>query len=164
MNVGIPSSQRCCMSFGMASITTEPGSNGQTGALFEGLIVSADSTTALKRGTPKRGACVQSAVRNQAELRACDLDSALPADHQAGAVWAFVQSLDLQALYTRTRPTVRQLRHLPVAVRWGGVGVNHHTLGDFRLAPTCRHRTETTHGARPPGDGRDRQILVGQGQ
>ena len=41
---------------------------------------------------------MQSAVRNQVELRACDLDSSLPADPPARAVRAFVQPLDLQAL------------------------------------------------------------------
>jgi hypothetical protein len=78
------------MSFGMTSITTEPGSSGHTGALFEGLCVPADSAAVLKRSTPKGAPRVQSAVRNQVELRACDLDSSLPADHQARAVRAFV--------------------------------------------------------------------------
>ena len=87
----------------MSSITTEPGTSGDTGALFEDLYVPADSTAALKRSTPTGAPRVQSAVRNQVELRACDLDSSLPADHQARAVWAFVQSLDLQALYAQIR-------------------------------------------------------------
>jgi len=47
--------------------------------------------------------CVQSAVRNQIELRASDLDVTLPVDHQARAVWAFVASLDLRALYARIK-------------------------------------------------------------
>ena len=155
------------MSFGMTSITTKPGSNGHTGALFEGLMVPAESTTALKRGTPKGVPRVQSAVRNQVELRVCDLDSALPADHQARAVWAFVQSSDLQALYACIRAIEGSVGRAPIdpailmslwlyatldgvgsareldrlcerddAYRWlcGGVGVNHHTLGDFRVA------------------------------
>lgn len=154
------------MSFDMTSITTEPGSNGGTGALFEGLNVPADSTAALKRGTPKGAPRVQSAVRNQVELRACDLDSSLPADHQARAVWAFVQSLDLQALYAQIRAVEGGVGRAPIdpailmslwlyatldgvgsarelarlcesddAYRWlcGTVGVNHHTLGDFRV-------------------------------
>jgi hypothetical protein len=54
----------------MASITSELGSNGHTGALLEGLIVPEDSTTALERGTPKGVPRVQSALRNQVELRA----------------------------------------------------------------------------------------------
>jgi hypothetical protein len=59
------------MSFDMTSIKTEAGMNGDSGALFEGLAVPADSATVLKRGTPKGAPRVQSAVRNQVELRAC---------------------------------------------------------------------------------------------
>jgi transposase len=154
------------MSFGMTSITTKPVSCGHTGALFEGLCVPADSAAVLKRSTPKGAPRVQSAVRNQVELRACDLDSSLPADHQARAVWAFVQSLDLQALYAQIRAVEGSVGRAPIdpailmslwlyatldgvgsareldrlcesddAYRWlcGGVGVNHHTLGDFRV-------------------------------
>jgi transposase len=150
----------------MSSITTETGSHGQTGALFEGLAVPSDGAAALKRRVPKGAPRVQSAVRNQVELRACDLDSTLPADHQARAVWAFVQSLDLQALYARIRAVEGSVGRAPIdpailmslwlyatldgvgsareldrlcdscdAYRWlcGGVGVNHHTLGDFRV-------------------------------
>ena len=154
------------MSFDMTNITTETGSNGHTGALFEGLCVPADSAVVLKRSAPKGAPRVQSAVRNQVELRACDLDASLPGDHQARAVWAFVQSLDLQALYGQIRAvegrvgrapndpailmslwlyatldgvgSARELDRLCAsddAYRWlcGGVGVNHHTLGDFRV-------------------------------
>jgi transposase len=154
------------MSFGMTSITTEPGLSGHTGALFEGLCVPADSAAVLRRGTPKGAPRVQSAVRNQVELRACDLDSSLPGDHQARAVWAFVQSLELQALYAQIRAVEGSVGRAPIdpailmslwlyatldgvgsareldrlcdsddAYRWlcGGVGVNHHTLGDFRV-------------------------------
>ena len=112
---------------------------------------------------------MQSAVRNQVELRACELDASLPAEHQARAVWAFVQSLDLQALYARIRAVEGGVGRAPIdpailmslwlyatldgvgsareldrlcessdAYRWlcGGVGVNHHTLGDFRVEHT----------------------------
>ena len=154
------------MSFDMTNIKTETGSNGHTGALFEGLAVPADSAAALKRSTPRGAPRVQSAVRNQVELRACDLDSSLPGDHQARAVWAFVQSLDLQALYGQIQAVEGGVGRAPIdpailmslwlyatldgvgsareldrlcesddAYRWlcGGVGVNHHTLGDFRV-------------------------------
>ena len=154
------------MPIGMISITTETGSNGHTGALFEGLVVPLDGAAALKRSMPRGAPRVQSAVRNQVELRACDLDAALPADHQARAVWAFVQSLDLQALYAQIRAVEGGVGRAPIdpailmslwlyatldgvgsarqidrlcdsddAYRWlcGGVGVNHHTLGDFRV-------------------------------
>jgi transposase len=154
------------MSIDMTSIKTERGSNGDTGALFEGLAVPADSAAVLNRSTPKGAPRVQSAVRNQVELRACDLDSALPAEHQARAVWAFVQSIGLQALYAQIRAVEGSVGRAPIdpailmslwlyatldgvgsareldrlcdsddAYRWlcGGVGVNHHTLGDFRV-------------------------------
>jgi transposase len=156
------------MSFDMSNIKTETGSNGHTGtgALFEDLAVPADGAAVLKRSTPKGAPRVQSAVRNQVELRACDLDSSLPADHQARAVWAFVQALDLQALYGQIQAVEGGVGRAPIdpailmslwlyatldgvgsareldrlcdsddAYRWlcGGVGVNHHTLGDFRV-------------------------------
>ena len=157
------------MSFGMTSITTEAGSNGHTGALFESLVVPADGAAGLKRSMPQGAPRVQSAVRNQVELRACDLDASLPADHQARAVWAFVQSRDLQALYARIRAVEGSVGRAPIdpailmslwlyavldgvgsareldrlcdsddAYRWlcGGVGVNHHTLSDFRVKHT----------------------------
>jgi transposase len=153
----------------MTSITIEPGSNGHTGALFEGLTVPADGAAAPKRGAPKGAPRVQCAVRNQVELRACDLDSSLPVDHQARTVWAFVQSLDLQTLYAQIRAVEGSVGRAPIdpailmslwlyatldgvgsareldrlcdscdAYRWlcGGVGVNHHTLGDFRVQHT----------------------------
>jgi transposase len=50
-------------------------------------------------GTPR----VMRAQRNQLELRPCDLDSLLSADHPVRTVWAFVQSLDLAPLYARIR-------------------------------------------------------------
>ena len=154
------------MSFDMTNIKTETGSNGHAGALFEGLAVPADSAAVLKRSTPRGAPRVQSAVRNQVELRACDLDSSLPGDHQARAVWGFVQSLDLQALYGQIQAVEGGVGRAPIdpailmslwlyatldgvgsareldrlcesddAYRWlcGGVGVNHHTLGDFRV-------------------------------
>ena len=150
----------------MSSITTEAGSSGQTSALFGELYVPTQSADALKRVTPRGAPRVQSAVRNQVELRACDLDASLPADHQARAVWAFVQSLDLQELYAQIRAVEGGVGRAPIdpailmslwlyatldgvgsareldrlcdsddAYRWlcGGVGVNHHTLGDFRV-------------------------------
>lgn len=119
----------------------------------------------MSQGAPR----VQSAVRNQVELRACDLDASLPAEHQARAVWAFVQSRDLQALYAQIRAVEGSVGRAPIdpailmslwlyatldgvgsareldrlcessdAYRWlcGGVGVNHHTLGDFRVKHT----------------------------
>ena len=98
----------------MSSITTEAGSNGQTGGLFEELDVPAHSAAGLKRSVPQGAPRVQSAVRNQVELRACDLDASLPAEHQARAVWAFVQSLDLQALYAQIRAVEGSVGRAPI--------------------------------------------------
>jgi transposase len=41
--------------------------------------------------------------REQMELRAVDLESLLPADHPARAVWDFVESLDLSSLLAKVR-------------------------------------------------------------
>ncbi len=98
----------------MNNITTESSPDGDTGALFEGLVVPLDSAAVLKRSTPKGAPRVQSAVRNQVELRACDLDSALPGEHQARAVWGFVQSLDLQALYAQIRAVEGSVGRAPI--------------------------------------------------
>jgi len=106
------------------------------------------------------------ARRDQLELRVLDLESLLPADHRARAVWAFVEGLDLGPLYAEYkaveahpgRPSIdpqimmalwlyatlegvgsaRALDRLCSehnAYRWicGGVGVNYHTLADFRV-------------------------------
>ena len=41
--------------------------------------------------------------REQMELRAVDLESLLPADHEARAVWEFVESVDVSPLYAEIR-------------------------------------------------------------
>lgn len=46
---------------------------------------------------------VLSANRNQLELRSCDLESTLAADHRARAIWAIVERLDLSAFYDQIR-------------------------------------------------------------
>jgi len=98
-------------------------------------------------------------------LRACCLDDLLEPEHEARAVWSFVERLDLSELYRAIRSveggaghpaadpkvlvslwlyatlrgvgSARELARLceeHVAYEWlcGGVGVNHHTLSDFR--------------------------------
>ena len=74
----------------------------------------------LVHSKPKGAPREQSAVRNQIELRACDLDSSLPADHQARAVWAFVQSHDLQALYGQIRAVEGSVGRAPSDPVGGG--------------------------------------------
>jgi transposase len=120
------------------------------------------------QGWPARRAAprLQQAVRDQVELRACDLESLIAPDHRARSVWQFVQSLDVAELHKRIRAVegrpgrppidpamlvalwlyatldgvgsareLDRLCHSEDAYRWlcGGVGVNHHTLSDFRV-------------------------------
>ncbi|TSE19859.1 hypothetical protein Talka_01207 [Tepidimonas alkaliphilus] len=71
-------------------------------ALFEDLPLPAQAPQPqgkVVRGKPR----VRSVQRHQVELRACDLESLLPPDHAARAVWSFVQGLDLEPLYARIR-------------------------------------------------------------
>ncbi len=117
---------------------------------------------ARPRGAPR----LREARRDQIELRAVDLDSLLPEDHPARAVWAFVEQLDLSELLDAIkaregRPgcpppdpkiftalwlyatiegvgaarALARLCEAHVAYRWlcGGVSMNHHGLGDFRV-------------------------------
>lgn len=50
---------------------------------------------AANRGAPR----VLAANRRQVELRPCDLEGLLPADHPARAIWAVVERLDLSRFY-----------------------------------------------------------------
>jgi transposase len=109
---------------------------------------------------------VVTADRQQLELRPVDLESLLPPEHRARAIWAMVEGLDLTKFYETIiargsepgRPAIdpkvlvalwlyatsegvgsaRELARLCEAhdaYRWlgGGVGVNYHTLSDFRV-------------------------------
>jgi transposase len=62
------------------------------------------------RGAPR----VQRADRDQMLLRPTDLDSLIPADHPARAVWAFVEGLDLSALYERIRAVEGRAGRSPI--------------------------------------------------
>jgi transposase len=148
----------------MSTDAKQPNPEQHVGTLFDvgELPIPAGRTEGeLPRSAPR----LMTPQRDQIELRACDLDSLLPADHAVRTVWAFVQSLDLAPLYARIkavegsagRPAIdpailvalwlwatvdgvgsaRELDRLcerDNAYRWlcGGVGVNHHTLADFR--------------------------------
>lgn len=114
---------------------------------------------------PETNARVVEANRAQMRLVTMDLESMLPEDHAARAVWAFVERLDLSEYYERIlsregsagRPAtdpriylalwiyatvegvgsareIERLCHYHLAYQWicGGVGVNHHSLSDFR--------------------------------
>lgn len=137
----------------------------QTGLFGEGEQLEAERSPQGRRkaagGTPR----VMSPQRKQIELRPCDLESLLAADHPARTVWLFVQALDLAPLYARIKSVdgsggapaidpailvalwlwatidgvgsareVDRLCDRDDAYRWicGGVGVNYHSLADFR--------------------------------
>lgn len=109
---------------------------------------------------------LRQAVREQVLLRPVHLDGLVSPDHQVRTVWAYVEELDLTALYApikavdgrpgraatdpkiflalwmfATLQGVGSARALErqceehVAYQWlcGGVGVNYHTLADFRV-------------------------------
>jgi transposase len=59
----------------------------------------ASGEVAKAQGTPR----LLLPNRAQMELRAVDLESLLPADHAARAVWAFVESLDVSPLYAQVQ-------------------------------------------------------------
>lgn len=136
----------------------------RTAALFDDLPIPAEGPAA-PADAPKGSPRVQTAQRNQIELRACDLDALLAPAHAARTVWAFVQSLDLAPLYACIKAvegragraaidpailvglwlyatidgvgSARELDRLcerDDAYRWlcGGVGVNYHSLANFR--------------------------------
>jgi transposase len=126
-----------------------------------------ESNDRPERPCPEGVARIQQADRSQVRMEVVDLDSLLPADHRARAVWAFVAGLDLSKLYAKVRAVEGGAGRAPidpkillalwlyatvegvgsaraldglcdshVAYRWlrGGVGVNYHTLSDFRTA------------------------------
>lgn len=77
------------------------GEDKGTAALFEDMpaVEGERKAETSHRGAPR----LQEAVRDQVELRACDLESLLAPDHPARSVWQFVQSLDLSALHRGIR-------------------------------------------------------------
>ena len=126
-----------------------------------------ESNDRPERPCPDGVVRIQQADRSQVRMEVVDLDSLLPADHRARAVWAFVAGLDLSKLYAKVRAVEGGAGRAPidpkillalwlyatvegvgsaraldglcdshVAYRWlrGGVGVNYHTLSDFRTA------------------------------
>jgi transposase len=59
-----------------------------------------ESAAVIQSGASEQGAPrVLWAERNQIELRAMDLESTIALDHPARSVWAFVERLDISALY-----------------------------------------------------------------
>src|SRR5215218_4752399 len=85
---------------------------------------------------------LRKAERRQVSLRPISLEDLLPPDHRARFVWAFAERLDLSALYGAIKAVEGSARELDRLCRehtgfeWlcGGVGMNHTTLADFRIA------------------------------
>jgi hypothetical protein len=50
-------------------------------------------------------------VRNQVELVPRDLDSTLPEDHVARAIWAFLEKLDLSGFYASIKAVLAHPGH-----------------------------------------------------
>jgi transposase len=61
--------------------------------------------------TNPRQARVLRPVRNQVEWTARDLDSWLPDDHPARAIWAFLEGLDLSAFYASIKSVLGRAGH-----------------------------------------------------
>jgi transposase len=67
--------------------------------LFEDLPEASGSAAQRAAGAVR----LREPVRDQIELRVCDLDSLIPADHPARAIWGYVQQLDLSELEARIK-------------------------------------------------------------
>src|SRR5204862_8045674 len=84
--------------------------------------------------------------RAQMRLVPMDLESLLPADHQARAVWSFVERLDLCEFYARIqsregqagRPAIDPQIFLPLwiyaTVEWGGSARGGERLDPYDMA------------------------------
>lgn len=64
-----------------------------------------------RRATLPSEARLYKPVRNQIEMVPRDLDSLLPEDHLARAIWAFIERLDLSALYAPIEAVVGEPGH-----------------------------------------------------
>src|SRR5260370_28126543 len=82
----------------------------ETGSLFRELPEqSAEGANEIAAAMPR----LRQAQRDQTELQVIDLDSVLPSDHPARAVWAFVEHLDLSVLYDAIKARVGEPGHPP---------------------------------------------------
>jgi transposase len=82
----------------------------ESGELFDDLVAVALAAPSTGPAVAQGKARVVMPNRAQVELRPMDLESVLPAGHQARLVWAWVQAQDLSAMYA------------VIKVREGGVG------------------------------------------
>jgi transposase len=84
------------------------------GALFEDLPeMFAPREADAGAGAPR----LRQPQRDQIELRVCDLDSLLPAEHPARVVWAYVERLDLAPLHAAVRARAGVPGHPPIDPR-----------------------------------------------
>lgn len=81
--------------------------------LFEGLAEHRAPKQGGSDGAPR----LRRPERDQIELRAVDLDSLLAADHPARIIWAYVERLDLCALYAPIRAREGTPGHPPIDPR-----------------------------------------------
>src|SRR5215470_17648501 len=87
------------------------------------------------------GARVDEPDRGQVRLEVVALDMLVSEDHRARVEWAFVKQLELEELYGAIkargevggRPAIDP-RLLLALWLYGGVGVNYHSLADFRVS------------------------------
>lgn len=72
-----------------------------TAALFNDMpaLSEGDRAVPARHAAPR----LRQAMRDQVELRSCDLESLIAPDHRARSVWQFVQSLDLAELHKSIR-------------------------------------------------------------
>jgi hypothetical protein len=86
----------------MSSDTPQPECDGGSAMLFDERQMPIRAAPRERVEGPTPGAArMMVAQRDQIELRACDLDALLGADHAARTVWAFVRSLKLGALHAK---------------------------------------------------------------
>jgi transposase len=77
----------------------------------EAPTVEPTPTSPTRPATRRDQARLYKPVRNQVEMMLRDLDSLLPEDHLARAIWAFVERLDLSAFYAAIEAIVGEPGH-----------------------------------------------------
>lgn len=87
----------------MSSISSESGLAQHQPVLFESAPPLAGTDKVAVPAASTGAARLLKAQRDQVELRAFDLQALLAHDHPARSVWAFVQGLDMSALYAQVK-------------------------------------------------------------
>ena len=73
------------------------------------------STSRAPPAALARSVRVQMPDRRQLEMRAVDLESTIPDDHRARTVWAYVEQVNLGALYARIKAVEGGVGRSPIA-------------------------------------------------